>query len=933
MSTNQSMPIGGNRGTGTLRGSQQSDATLPGDDPEQHGVEQSDKNSGAKRTEEGKTIVELEDDNDPIDPHNWPLLKRARTMLILSMLVFTQAWAGACDSLGNSKASTEYHVSPVAEDLATAMYLFGIGSGCLFVGPLSQALGRNPVYLGFTLVYLCFILGTSLAKNYASQVVLRYLAGLASSAALGINGASVGDMFRPVERALWFPVIAWVNVAPPVLAPIVGGWVANHNNLNWQWIDWITLFISAFAFVIAFFFLPETYLPMLLGYKATHLRRLSVSKKYVTEHKQNMNFFTKIEQILPLSFKFSATEPAILSLGGFLVLLYIILFTFLSGFEYIFKRKYNLNDFEEGACFASIALGTVAFSLTSPALYSWTRRDVGYADCASVTPEFRLWPAMITSPLLPISLFWLGWTDYSSISIYSGLAACFCFGIVLNAMYVSSYEYIIDSYGEKASIALASVTMMRYLIAGGMVMAARPMYENIGVHWTMTLLGPLNAPQPPTSIPWQGGKGWRAGLRNFFAVTKTKEWLAAGYEKYSKKNKAFVLPAVFSAQAEIVLPRSQMSWMFDQPDYVLSSKDAHYDFLQGKYAFIKPNILRDPYHEHVIHKNLVRNLNAIIPDLEEEIPPTVDAVWGMDTEVFEDRLDELLLEDDPPAHQPHDVLPLVPKALHPVVGNLAGLTSKYHFWQASRFTLPLIEERLEHIAKKDAGDPEYKDWKEPHDFITWSYRTAQAEGRTDEMQPNRIAQRIMPLNFAAIHTTSITAYETVANILTASPEVVESLREEASRVLQEEGSWTKKGLSRMHRMDSAIRESQRISPIGLTFIARKVVAKEGVTTPEGVYLKYGTIVSCPWTPIAMDDELHKDAAAFDAFRYSRAREDPGRFFVSYELKMIFAHLLLNYDFRPLKEKPKKALVVRTEIPMPVAVEYKRRNTVWQRAIK
>lgn len=163
-------------------------------------------------SERKKIIVKLNGDDDSIDPRNWSLLKRARTIGILCMLVFTQAWAGACDSLNNSKASKQYHVSPVAEDLSTAMYLFGIGSGCLFVGPLSQTLGRNPVYLGFTLAYLFFILGTALSKDYASQVVCRYLAGLASSAALGINGASVGDLFRPVERALWFPVIAWVNV-------------------------------------------------------------------------------------------------------------------------------------------------------------------------------------------------------------------------------------------------------------------------------------------------------------------------------------------------------------------------------------------------------------------------------------------------------------------------------------------------------------------------------------------------------------------------------------------------------------------------------------------------------------------------------------------------------------------------------------------------
>jgi DHA1 family multidrug resistance protein-like MFS transporter len=211
-STARSVLSSGRGGKGPLRESQQSNTTLLGDDSEHHNAEQSKHKPSEKRTEDGKIVVEIEGDGDPIDPHNWPLLKRARAMLILSLLVFTQAWAGACDSLGNGKASTRYNVSPVAEDASTAMYLFGIGSGCLFVGPLSQTLGRNPVYLGGTLIYLFFILGTAVAKNYASQIVCRYLAGLASSAALGINGASVGDMFRPVERALWFPVIAWVNV-------------------------------------------------------------------------------------------------------------------------------------------------------------------------------------------------------------------------------------------------------------------------------------------------------------------------------------------------------------------------------------------------------------------------------------------------------------------------------------------------------------------------------------------------------------------------------------------------------------------------------------------------------------------------------------------------------------------------------------------------
>jgi cytochrome P450 len=430
--------------------------------------------------------------------------------------------------------------------------------------------------------------------------------------------------------------------------------------------------------------------------------------------------------------------------------------------------------------------------------------------------------------------------------------------------------------------------------------------QTVGVilltYWVVaTAYNFLSAPQPPITIPWIGyGKGWLASFRNFIALTKGKEWLMAGYGKYSKKNNIFVLPATLGMQAEIVVPRSQMNWMFDQPDHVLSTSEAHYDFLHGAYAFVDPIILKDPYHEHVIHKSLVRNLNAILPEMEDEIPHAVSEVYGTDTEVYK-RIEVLesfmkmipgltnrMLVGKPVCRErkfldavlgftvdvirTSTTLILLPKAFHPVLGTLLSLTSKYHFWRSSKFTLPIIKQRIANITKKDAGDPEYTSWKEPRDFITWSYRTAQAEGRLDEMQPHRIAQRIMPINFASIHTTSMTAYDTLINILGAGPTVIESLREEAYRILQEEGSWTKQGLSRMYRIDSVIRESQRATPIALTAVQRKVVAKEGINMPEGVHVLHGTLLSSPWTALAGDDEIYDKAKEFDAFRFSRPRE-------------------------------------------------------------
>jgi DHA1 family multidrug resistance protein-like MFS transporter len=157
-------------------------------------------------------LVECESPSDPLNPQNWPLARRVTTLGILGLLVFTQAWAGSSEALAHNKAKAQYQVCTVAANLSTAAYLFGIGSGCLLVGPLSETGGRSPVYLSFSFAYLLFELGAGFSNTFLAQIICRYFVGLASSGTMGINGASVGDMFTPTERTAWFPVIAWVNV-------------------------------------------------------------------------------------------------------------------------------------------------------------------------------------------------------------------------------------------------------------------------------------------------------------------------------------------------------------------------------------------------------------------------------------------------------------------------------------------------------------------------------------------------------------------------------------------------------------------------------------------------------------------------------------------------------------------------------------------------
>lgn len=417
-------------------------------------------------------------------------------------------------------------------------------------------------------------------------------------------------------------------------------------------------------------------------------------------------------------------------------------------------------------------------------------------------------------------------------------------------------------------------------------------------------VGYMRAPKYPQSLPWVGnGKTWFASLKNEIqGFSRRREWILEGYERYNKRGMTFIMPPMLGIPTEAVVPQAHVPWMLDLPDNVLSTMEAHYDTLFGAYSFINPWIVTNPYHEHVLFKNLTRNLNAIIPELADEIKEDIEDACGLDTEEFKEvkLLDGFLMNLIPKITNrmlvgksicknkdyldgmiafAMDVvrgmvfLPLIPKMLHPVVGSFHSLWPKYHHWQTKKYSGPLVQKRIEDIKRKEAGNPDYADWPVPNDFVTWTIQTATAEGRTEELDPERITKRICSLNFASIHTTAITANSAIIDILNAGPEVMEVLCEEAVRIFDEDGQqWTKAGLARMHKLDSAIRESQRFSSISLNPITRKVVAKEGITDPDGNHFEYGSYLSCAWLPVTKDSGLFDEPDRYDAFRYSRERE-------------------------------------------------------------
>ncbi|KAK5195431.1 hypothetical protein LTR99_001953 [Exophiala xenobiotica] len=443
-------------------------------------------------------IVDWDGPDDPMNPRNWPMFRRVYATLIISSIAFMVGAAAPIDAAVLPQAAKDLGVSEVTETLAVGVFLIGFGFGALICGPFSEVLGRSGTYI-VSLASMCiWLMASALAPNLGAQIVFRFLAGFSGASPLVCAGGSVADMFSPIEKSYMFPIFSLGGFMGPPLGS-----------------------------VMAFFFQPETFPPLLLSWKAKHLRKLTGDERYVAEHEiERIPVSTRLRVALPRPFIMAFTEPVIFLITLYMSVLYIILFTFFDGYDYIFRQTYGISQGQSNTIFVGIAIGVLLGGAWLPWMYKKTvlaQREAESKGRKQFDPELRLWFAMLGgAPAIPISLLWMGWTAYPSVSIWSPILASVLFGYGTIMIFISSYMYIIDSYEMYAASALTFATLARYIIAGGMTVVGIPFYQNMGVHWTLTILAGLSALLAP--MPYVFYKyGYLIRRKSRFAVNRAVE--------------------------------------------------------------------------------------------------------------------------------------------------------------------------------------------------------------------------------------------------------------------------------------------------------------------------------------------------------------------------------------------------------------------------
>ncbi|KAI1791203.1 cytochrome P450 [Ganoderma leucocontextum] len=482
---------------------------------------------------------------------------------------------------------------------------------------------------------------------------------------------------------------------------------------------------------------------------------------------------------------------------------------------------------------------------------------------------------------------------------------------------------------------------------------------------------------PLNSIPTVGGPS--APILSYLSAVNflfhSRELLTEGYRKNPAlkqpptrtfgnattaqfHNSAFKVALI--DQWLVVVSGSKMVDEFrKRSDDELSFIEGVEDVIQTRYT-LGPETSHDPYHVDIIKEKLMRTLPMVLPDVIDEltyaVPDCIQAtedewtsvpalktmlnvVARVSNRVFvglplcrNQKYLDIAIAFTIDIIKDRTIINFFPDFMKSYIARLTT-SVKASIRSVIPHIKPLLDERKAKIMENGVGES----WPgKPNDMMEWILEQAIPRRSSDES----IAQRILLVNFAAIHTSSNSITHALFD-LAAAPQYLQPLREEIEPIIAAAG-WTKAAMGNMWKLDSFLRESQRFNGIGLTSLTRK--AMKDVTLNNGTVIPKGALVVAASYPTHHDDAIYEHANTFDPFRFSRMREGegegvkhqfvntsldfvsfghgkhacPGRFFAANELKAILAYIVVNYDLKITGdgERPANMYFAATVVPSP-----------------
>ena len=259
----------------------------------------------------------------------------------------------------------------------------------------------------------------------------------------------------------------------------------------------------------AVIFMRETYAVVLLNKKALLLRKEKSNPNFVSKFDTGHSSGTMFKHaiIRPLLMLF--LSPVVIILSTYTAIVFAYLFLLFTTFTAVFEEQYGWTGGIAGLAYLGIGIGLVValvvFSFLSDRLLKKQAGD------GPMKPEYRLPVMKWTVFLLPIGLFWYGWSAQAetfwfvpimgTTLIGAGAFCTFVSHLSFSVNYVvlvmkltnsilqmPTQTYLVDFYGKYAASALAANTVLRSIFGCILPLAGPTMYAKLGLGWGNSLL-------------------------------------------------------------------------------------------------------------------------------------------------------------------------------------------------------------------------------------------------------------------------------------------------------------------------------------------------------------------------------------------------------------------------------------------------------------
>ncbi|KAK8052415.1 MFS multidrug transporter [Apiospora rasikravindrae] len=437
-----------------------------------------------------KNLVDWDGPDDPACPSNWPMMKKYKTSLILSMFTFIAPFSATMVGPAIDVIGAELNIAPGTDQrLIMGMQVLAAGIGPAIIAPLLEYFGRAPIIKYAHIWHMLWNTACGFATSGPQLLAFRFIGGLGASAPQIIAPGLTADVYPAPIGGRGDAVHAYLPNLGSAIAPIFGAAIAEYS--DWRWIFWGTSIFSVIAIILAFAFLEETLHPLLLKQKCDRLKQSTGNQNLHTPYQvPGQTHKEWMMKKIALPYIMLICHPTVQLAFGYRAYLFGIMYMFISSFDKNFVTFYRFDKI--GASLNILALGTgfvLGLHISRYAIDGWSAYFRKKHNTTGHRPEWRLPVNSGAAILIPPALILYGWALENRMHYIVPDIAAFFLAIGLILGFFSLQPYVTESYGaEYAASAHAAGTFMQHLAEFAFPLFGPPIFSDLGQGWGNTLI-------------------------------------------------------------------------------------------------------------------------------------------------------------------------------------------------------------------------------------------------------------------------------------------------------------------------------------------------------------------------------------------------------------------------------------------------------------